>query len=80
MTASIKVRANYRISIPQIARKKLKIKRGDCLVVEVEGNAMFLICQPKRHAKYLRDKIWNGVDVEKYINDERDSWNVQQNQ
>ncbi|MCL4260828.1 MAG: AbrB/MazE/SpoVT family DNA-binding domain-containing protein, partial [Anaerolineales bacterium] len=57
MTASIKVRANYRISIPQIARKKLKIKRGDCLVVEVEGNAMFLICQPKRHAKYLRDKI-----------------------
>ena len=76
-TTSVKVSSKYQIAVPQIARKKLNIKQGDRLLVDVQDGVIVLIPQPKRYTEYLQGlhgDIWKGVDVEKYLNGERDAW------
>jgi len=76
-TTSVKVSAKYQIAVPQIARKKLNIKKGDRLIVDVQDGVIVLIPQPKRYTDYLQGlqgEIWKGVDIEKYLNGERDAW------
>jgi AbrB family looped-hinge helix DNA binding protein len=77
MATSVKVSANYLISIPQIARKKLNIKQGDRLLVDVQDGVIVLIPQPKHYTEYLQGlhgAMWKGVDIQKYLNRERDAW------
>jgi len=76
-TTSVKVSAKYQIAVPQIARKKLNIKKGDRLLVDVQDGVIVLIPEPKRYTEYLQGlhgDIWKGVDVQKYLNGERDAW------
>ena len=76
-TTSVKVSAKYQIAVPQIARKKLNIKKGDRLLVDVQDGVIVLIPEPKRYSDYLQGlhgEIWKGIDVQKYINGERDAW------
>ena len=76
-TTSVKVSAKYQIAVPQIARKKLNIKRGDRLLVDVQDGVIVLIPQPKRYTDYLQglhSEIWKDSDVQNYINGERDAW------
>ncbi|MCC7117801.1 MAG: AbrB/MazE/SpoVT family DNA-binding domain-containing protein [Anaerolineales bacterium] len=77
MNISVKVSAKYQIAVPQMARKQLNIKKGDRLIVDVQDGVIVLIPQPKRHTDALQglhSEIWRGVDVQKYLNRERDSW------
>jgi len=74
---SVKVSAKYQIAVPQIARKKLNIKKGDRLLVDVQDGVIVLIPEPKRYTNYLQglhSEIWKGIDVEKYLNGEREAW------
>ena len=74
---SVKVSAKYRITVPRIARKKLNIKKGDRLLVDVQDGVIVLIPEPKRYTEYLQGlhgEIWKGVDIEKYLNEERGAW------
>ena len=76
-STSVKVSAKYQIAVPQIARRKLNIKKGDRLLVDVQDGVIVLIPEPKRYTSYLQglhSEIWKGVDAQKYINDERGSW------
>lgn len=76
-TTSVKVSAKYQIAVPQIARRKLKIQKGDRLLVDVQDGVIVLIPQPKRYTEYLQGlhgEIWKGVDVRKYLDGERDAW------
>jgi AbrB family looped-hinge helix DNA binding protein len=76
-TTSVKVSAKYQIAVPQIARKKLNIKQGDRLLVDVQDGVIILIPQPKRYTDYLQglhSEIWKDIDVKKYLTGERDSW------
>ena len=76
-TTTVKVSAKYQIAVPQIARKKLNIKKGDHLLVDVQDGVIVLIPQPKQYTNYLdglHREIWKGVDVEKYVNREREAW------
>ena len=77
ITTSVKVSAKYQIAVPQIARKKLNIKQGDRLLVDVQDGVIVLIPQPRRYTEYLQglhSEIWKGVDVQKYLNGERGAW------
>jgi AbrB family looped-hinge helix DNA binding protein len=78
MTATtVKVSSKYQIAVPQIARKKLNIKQGDLLLVDVQDGVIVLIPQPKRytdHLQGLHSEIWKGIDIQKYLDGERDSW------
>ena len=76
-TTSVKVSAKYQIAVPQIARKKLNIKKGDRLLVDVQDGVIVLIPEPKRYTDYLlglHGEIWKGIDVQRYLNGERDAW------
>lgn len=77
MTTSVKVSAKYQIAVPQIARKKLNIKQGDRLLVDVQDGVIVLIPQPKRYTEYLQGlhgDMWQDVDIQKYLNEERGAW------
>jgi len=77
MTTSVKVSSKYQIAVPQIARKKLNIKKGDRLLVDVQDGVIVLLPEPKRYTEYLQGlhgDIWKGVDIEKYLNGERNAW------
>ena len=77
MTTTVKVSAKYQIAVPQIARKKLNIQKGDRLLVDVQDGVIVLIPEPKRYTNYLaglHSEIWKGVDTQKYLNEERGAW------
>ena len=66
-----KLNARNQITIPRDIRNKLNIKQGDRLLVDVQDGVIVLIPQPKRYTDYLHglhSKIWESVDVEKYLN------------
>ncbi len=74
---SVKVSAKYQIAVPQIARKKLNIKKGDRLLVDVQDGVIVLIPEPRRYTEYLQGlhgEIWKGVDVQEYLSGERGAW------
>ena len=76
-TTSVKVSAKYQIAVPQVARKKLNIKKGDRLLVDVQDGVIVLIPEPRRYTEYLQGlhgEIWKGVDIQKYLDGERDAW------
>ena len=76
-TTSVKVSAKYQIAVPQIARKKLNIKRGDRLLVDTQDGVIVLTPDPRQYTDYLQGlhgEVWEGVDVQKYLNGERDAW------
>ena len=57
--------------------EKLNIKAGDSVLVDVQDGIMVLIPQPKsytNHLQGLHSEIWETVDIEKYINGERNAW------
>ena len=57
--------------------EQLNIKAGDRLLVDVQDGVIVLIPEPKRYTNYLQDLhsgIWKGVDLQKYLNGERDAW------
>ena len=76
-TTSVKVSAKYQIAVPQIARRKLNIKKGDRLLVDVQDGVIVLIPEPKRytdHLQGLHSEIWKGVDVQEFLHGERQAW------
>ena len=75
-TPSVKVSNRYQIAVPQQARKRLKIKRGDRLLVDVQDGLLILTPEPKNDTGQLaglHHEIW-GKSGE-HINTEREAWN-----
>ena len=76
-TTTVKVSSKYQIAVPQMARKKLNIKQGDRLLVDVQDGVIILIPQPKKYTDYLQglhSEIWKDIDTQKYLNGERGAW------
>ncbi len=73
---SVKITAKYQITIPKPIREKLNIKVSDSLLVDVQDEMLILIPQGKKSAylQGLHSEIWKGVDVQKYLDEERESW------
>lgn len=77
MALRAKVSSRNQIVIPAEARKELGIKPGDYLLIAVRDGYMFIMPEPDNIASHLRGlhkEIWADVDVEEYINQERDAW------
>ncbi len=74
---SVKVNAKNQITVPLVARKKLNIKKGDSLLVDVQDSLIVLMPEPKRYADHLQGlhrEIWKDIDVQKYLSGERQAW------
>jgi AbrB family looped-hinge helix DNA binding protein len=73
---SVKVSNRYQIVVPQQARKRLKIKSGDRLLVDVQDEMIVLRPEPQNYAQSLAGlhrEISEKSD--EYIVGERNAWN-----
>ncbi len=71
--STVKLSRKNQVVIPKEARKKLHLSPGDELVVEVEKDRVVMKPKPKRYTEYtlgLHKKVWSGVDVENYLEEE----------
>ncbi len=76
MTTTVKVSSRYQISIPRIARQQLNIKKGDRLLVDVQGNMIILVPQPDDyvvHLTGLHKEVWQGLNTDEYLRREREA-------
>jgi len=76
-TVSVKVSNRYQISLPSVARKRLNIRAGDRLLVDIQDGLIVLIPQPNNYAKYLaglHKGVWQDVDTTEYLEKERVEW------
>lgn len=75
------VSTKYQVVIPKEARKKLNLKPGQKMDVNVAGGQIILspseqlkkLNWPQDHIKLLKNP-WQGEDPLKYLEEERKSW------
>jgi AbrB family looped-hinge helix DNA binding protein len=74
---SVKVNAKNRITLPSAVVEGLNIQKGDYLLMDMQDGMAVLMPCPKWYADHLQSlhsDIWEGVDVQKYLNREREAW------
>ena len=77
MTTRVKVSSKNQIAIPAAIRKKLRIKEGDHLLVDLREGSVVLIPEPRDYSQRLRGlhrDVWEGTDPEEYVRREREAW------
>jgi AbrB family looped-hinge helix DNA binding protein len=77
VTLQVKVSSKHQIAVPAAVRRQLGIDAGDHLLVEVQDGVIVLIpvpVDPIEELKGLGREIWEGVDVQEYIDGERAGW------
>ena len=76
-TSIVKVSSKNQIAVPAVVRKKLGIGPGSRLLVSVWGRCVTVMPEPESYAQALRGlhkEIWDDIDADEYINQERDAW------
>ncbi|MDI9607318.1 AbrB/MazE/SpoVT family DNA-binding domain-containing protein [Candidatus Sordicultor fermentans] len=74
---TIKLGSRYQIVIPAEIRKSMGLSERDELLVAKSGNAIVIIPKPKSYADHLmglHKNVWQGVEPDAYVREERDSW------
>jgi AbrB family looped-hinge helix DNA binding protein len=77
MAQRVQVTDDYLVAVPDEARRRLNIERGDSLLVEVRDNVIILMPEPHDYARRLRGlhrEVWEGIDVDEYLRREREAW------
>ncbi len=77
LSTTVKLSRKSQIVIPKEARRRLGLSPGDELVVEVEKDRVVMRPKPKNFTKYalgLHKEVWKGVEPERYLEEERESW------
>ena len=75
--AKVKVSKKFQIAVPSEIRKKLGIRAGDTLIIDVQGEHAVLLREPEDWAEKffgLHKEVWEGIDVDEYIREERAAW------
>ena len=75
------VSTKYQIVIPKEVRKKIKVKPGQKMNINVSGQQIILSpAKTKKKLNWPQDYIktlknpWEGEDPQKYLEEERNSW------
>lgn len=77
MAVRVKVSKKYQIAVPSVVRKQLGIQGGDELLVEVRGNHVLLLPEPRHYSQRprgLHREVWEGVEPEEFVRHERAAW------
>ena len=77
MASRVKVSGRYQISLPSVVRRRLGIRSGDHLLVEIRDGHVILMPEPKDFSEALRGlhhEIWEGIDPQEYVRQEREAW------
>jgi AbrB family looped-hinge helix DNA binding protein len=73
----VKVSKRHQIALPSEARRQLNIEAGDRLLVDIQDGMLILIPEPEDYVAYLSGlhrEVWESVDTDAYLNEERDAW------
>jgi len=76
---TVTISAKYQVVIPREIRKLIKIKPNEEVDISVDKKGETILVKPKKgnwtkYMKALDQKTWQGVDVDKYIEEERKAW------
>jgi AbrB family looped-hinge helix DNA binding protein len=74
---SVKVSSKQQISLPSEARRRLGIKAGDRLTVQVVDDSLVLRVRPERPSQRMAGigrHLADGMDPVERIRHERDEW------
>lgn len=77
MASRVKVSSKNQIAVPAAVRKRLGIRSGDELLVEVRDGYAILMRAPEDYSERLRGlhrEIWEDVDPQEYVRQERAAW------
>ncbi len=77
LTTTVKVSKRFQIAVPAAARQELNIQSGDHLLVDIQDGMIILMPQPESFTQSLaglHKEIWEGVNPQEYIDEERDAW------
>lgn len=77
MDHKVTVDRKNRVTLPADVLEDLHLEPGDELIISVRSGALMLSPDPLRHLRKLRGlhrEIWDGVDIDEYIRQERDAW------
>jgi AbrB family looped-hinge helix DNA binding protein len=73
----IKVSSKNQIAVPAGARRKLGIKSGDHLLVDIQGDHLVLIPEPEDYSEHmhgLHREVWEGIEPQEFVRQERAGW------
>jgi AbrB family looped-hinge helix DNA binding protein len=76
-STTVKVSRRYQIAVPAVVRQRLNIQSGDRLLVDIQDGMIILLPQPEKYAQRLaglHHEIWEGIDAQEYIDEERSTW------
>ena len=77
MVLRVKVGDDHAIAIPDEILRQLRIEPGSNLLVDVRDGYLVLLPEPQDYAKHLRGlhrEVWEGVDPDEYVRQEREAW------
>lgn len=63
--------------LPARIRKALGLQEGDEVLVRKSGDVVVIVAKPASYARQLRGlhrEVWVGVDPDRYVREERASW------
>lgn len=73
----VKVSKRYQVALPSQARHRLNIQAGDHLLVDIQDGVLILIPEPDdyvAHLSGLHRDVWESIDTDAYLDEERGAW------
>ncbi|HEY7035183.1 MAG TPA: AbrB/MazE/SpoVT family DNA-binding domain-containing protein [Thermomicrobiales bacterium] len=77
MTEHVRVNTDYEIVVPAEMRQKLRILPGDRLAIDIRDGYAVVRPEGQDYVELLRGlhrEIWEGVDPQDYLRQEREAW------
>ena len=77
MSVAVTMSRKNQIIVPREAREKLHLKAGEQFLVLCKEDRIVLIPKPRSFVEKmagLHREVWEGVDAQNYLNDQRESW------
>ena len=75
--AVVTLSSKNQVVIPKHVREALRLSPGKKLLVHVEGDMIIMVREPDDYVKKLRGlhkEVWEDLDTDKYLEEERNSW------
>ncbi|MBA2754738.1 MAG: AbrB/MazE/SpoVT family DNA-binding domain-containing protein [Chloroflexia bacterium] len=77
MAVKVTIDHEHHIAVPTAIRDQLRLHPGDQLIAHVRDGDIVLVPEHGDAVDQLRGlhrEIWEGVDIDHYLDRERDSW------
>lgn len=77
MAETVRLGKRFQLVLPKKIRQRLGLREGDVLLVEVTRKGILLVPKPRSYAQHLSGlhrEVWQDVDVDEYLRDERKTW------